>query len=56
MRRIVQRAVENTVAKQVLSGSALPGTTITITLEQVSQILNSHRQADDIAMPVTTVS
>lgn len=51
MRRVVQRAVENTVAKQVLGGSALPGSTITITLNQVEQILNSQRQADDIVTP-----
>lgn len=48
MRRIVQRAVENTVAKQVLNGSALPGSTITITLEQVQQILGAQQQANQI--------
>ncbi|MDT4857933.1 Chaperone protein ClpB [compost metagenome] len=53
MRRVVQRAVENTVAKQVLSGSALPGATIIITLDQVKQILDSQQQADGIAMPET---
>jgi ATP-dependent Clp protease ATP-binding subunit ClpC len=51
MRRVVQRAVENTVAKQVLGGSALPGSTITITLDQVEQILTSQRQADGIVVP-----
>jgi ATP-dependent Clp protease ATP-binding subunit ClpC len=56
MRRVVQRAVENTVAKQVLSGSALPGATITITLDQVKQILDTQQQADGIAMPETTPS
>jgi ATP-dependent Clp protease ATP-binding subunit ClpA len=56
MRRVVQRAVENTVAKQVLSGSALPGATITITLDQVKQILDSQQQADGIAMPETAPS
>lgn len=54
MRRVVQRAVENTVAKQVLSGSALPGATITITLDQVKQILDTQQQADGIAMPGIT--
>lgn len=39
MRRVVQRAVENLVAKQMLSGAAMPGTVIEITLEQVAQIL-----------------
>lgn len=49
MRRIVQRAVENTVAKQVLSGDATPGSSITITLEQVQQILGVQQQANQIA-------
>ncbi len=48
MRRIVQRAVENTVAKQMLSGTVAPGSTISITLEQVEQILGSHEQAQAI--------
>lgn len=39
MRRVVQRAVENLVAKQMLSGTALPGAVIEITLEQVTQVL-----------------
>ncbi len=48
MRRVVQRAVENTVAKQMLSGTAAPGSVIQITLEQVQQILGSAQQADQI--------
>ncbi len=48
MRRIVQRAVENTVAKQMLSGTVAPGSTINITLEQVEQILGSHEAAQAI--------
>lgn len=56
MRRVVQRAVENTVAKQVLSGSVLPGAMITITLDQVKQILDSQQQSDGIAMPETVPS
>ncbi|MDQ5982431.1 MAG: ATP-dependent Clp protease ATP-binding subunit ClpC [Patescibacteria group bacterium] len=39
MRRIVQRAVENLVAKQMLSGEVAPGTVIEITKSQVQQIL-----------------
>lgn len=39
MRRVVQRAVENLVAKQMLSGSVPPGTVINVTKEQVQQIL-----------------
>jgi len=49
MRRIVQRAVENTVAKQMLSGTVAPGSTIQITLEQVQQILGTEQQANAIA-------
>jgi ATP-dependent Clp protease ATP-binding subunit ClpC len=48
MRRVVQRAVENTVAKQMLSGSVAPGSTIEISLEQVQQILGSELQANKI--------
>ncbi len=42
MRRVVQRAVENTVAKQMLSGTVAPGSVIEITLEQVQEILGSE--------------
>lgn len=49
MRRVVQRAVENTVAKQMLAGSVAPGSTIEITLEQVQQILTTEQQANQIA-------
>jgi ATP-dependent Clp protease ATP-binding subunit ClpC len=41
MRRVVQKAVENTVAKQMLSGNVEPGSMIEISLEQVQQILGS---------------
>jgi len=49
MRRIVQRTVENTVAKQMLSGTVSPGSVITITLDQIRQILGTERQATAIA-------
>lgn len=49
MRRVVQRAVENTVAKQMLAGSVAPGSTVEITLAQVEQILGSELQANQIA-------
>jgi ATP-dependent Clp protease ATP-binding subunit ClpC len=58
MRRIVQRAVENTVAKQMLSGLVAPGSTIEITLDQVQAILGVEQQANEIleqdnsAMPI----
>ena len=48
MRRVVQRAVENTVAKLLLSNEAMPGSTITITRDQVESILSVRAQADQI--------
>lgn len=48
MRRVVQRAVENTIAKLMLSGTVAPGSTIDITREQVEQILGSEQQANAI--------
>ena len=39
MRRVVQRAVENTVAKQMLAGTVAPGSTTIITAEQIQAIL-----------------
>lgn len=54
MRRVVQRAVENTVAKQMLSGSVAPGSVIEITLEQVQQILGTQQQAQAIANETPT--
>ena len=49
MRRVVQRAVENTVAKLLLSNEVSPGGSIEITHEQVVAILGSKQQADQIA-------
>lgn len=49
MRRVVQRAVENTVAKLLLSNQATPGSTIEISREQVAAILGSRAQADQLA-------
>lgn len=46
MRRVVQKAVENTVAKQMLSGSVAPGDQITITLDQV---VRAFERSDTIA-------
>ena len=48
MRRVVQRAVENTVAKQMLSGTVAPGSVIEISREQVEQILGTQQQANAI--------
>lgn len=41
MRRMVQKAVENTVANKMLSGKVDPGSVIDIDLEQVQQMLDS---------------
>ena len=48
MRRVVQRAVENVVAKQMLAGEASAGSEIRITLDQVQQILGSESSAAQI--------
>ena len=49
MRRVVQRAVENTVAKLLLGGEAKPGSTIEISRDQVEAILSARSQANAIA-------
>lgn len=49
MRRVVQRAVENTVAKLMLSGEAGAGQTVQISREQVESILGAAEQASAIA-------
>ena len=48
MRRVVQRSVENTVAKQMLAKEVGAGGTIEITLAQVKEILDKKMQADRI--------
>lgn len=48
MRRIVQRTVENTIAKQMLSGAVTPGSAVTITLDQVKSVLDTADQANQI--------
>ena len=45
MRRVVQRAVENTVATQMLTGTVKPGDVITITYDQVAKIFETDTQA-----------
>lgn len=49
MRRVVQRAVESTVAKLLLSQSVQPGGTIELTRDQLFAILDKKQQADAIA-------
>jgi len=48
MRRVVQRAVENTIAKLLLAKEVLPGGSVEINLEQVKTILDTKAQADKI--------
>lgn len=48
MRRVVQRAVENTVAKQMLSGTVEPGSTVEISLDQVKQMVSVKTEAQQI--------
>lgn len=48
MRRVVQRAIENTVAKEMLGGNVIPGTTIRITLQQVQSVYGSESRANAI--------
>ena len=52
MRRVVQKAVENTVAKVMLSGEVGAGSSITITYAQVESILGARAEADKIAHSV----
>lgn len=48
MRRVVQKAVENTVAKLLLAGNVQPGSVLEISREHVESILGSRQQAQDI--------
>lgn len=41
MRRVIQRAVENIIAKKVLSGEASPGSKISISFDQVKESLGN---------------
>lgn len=49
MRRVVQKAVENTVAKLLLAGVLQPGGGVELTREHVEAVLGSQQTADDIA-------
>lgn len=51
LRRVVQRAVENTVARQMLSGSVMPGSQIVITREQVEQSIGAGLRAPALETP-----
>ena len=49
MRRVVQRAVESTVAKLLLAKAVNPGDTIELTLADIQPILDAKKKADQIA-------
>ena len=51
MRRVVQRAVENTIAKQMLAGLIAPGSTATITAQQISQVLDASEVSQPAPLP-----
>ncbi len=48
MRRVIQRVVENNVAKAILAGAAQAGSTITISTSQVEETMNKAEQASAI--------
>lgn len=54
MRRVVQRSVENLVAKQLLSSGGMPGATIELTKEQLESVLGTKQAADKIASSCQT--
>jgi ATP-dependent Clp protease ATP-binding subunit ClpC len=51
MRRIVQRAVENIIAKRMLGGQVLPGQQMQITLDDVQSVLSQQQRQSDAALP-----
>lgn len=51
MRRVVQRAVENTVAKLMLAGSAMPGQAVHLSLEDVQGVFASEDAARQMIDP-----
>ena len=53
MRRVVQRAVETTVAQQMLAGTVAPGSTTIITAEQIRQILSSQTPQAPVITPAS---
>ena len=51
MRRVVQRAVENTVAKQLLAGTVAPGSTTIITAEQIRAVVGEAVDGNSMVSP-----
>lgn len=54
MRRVVQKAVENTVAKEMLSGNLQTGGKLTITRDQVEKILGTSEQVQSMGQSAPT--
>ena len=54
MRRIVQRSIEDIVAKRMLSGTVVPGTAMDISLADVQTALNRNDEPAPAAMPPKT--
>lgn len=50
IRRVIQRAVENTVAKLMLSGQVEAGGSVNLTLDQIKSIIDKKTTADDLAV------
>lgn len=50
MRRVVQRAVESTVAKKLLSGDLQPGETLELAGVDISGLLDKKKKADQLAL------
>jgi ATP-dependent Clp protease ATP-binding subunit ClpC len=48
IRRVVQRAVENTIARQMLSGKVGPGSIVDIDLEQIKKTLGSSANSKQL--------
>lgn len=48
LRRVVQKTVENLVAKKMLSGDIQPGSQIEITYQQIADILGTAKEAEAI--------
>lgn len=53
MRRVIQRVVENNVAKAILTGAVSPGSTITITASLVEESMGKTDQANAIVRDAT---
>lgn len=50
LRRVVQRAVESTVAKMLLSGEAVPGSVLNINLDQIQGLVDTKKAAEQIVL------